>query len=124
MENLRAIGEPVALFGEDHYEKLKRYRDLTTVRTDGPIPTTLEPVEEKDMRMDSNVPKEKGERKWIYRQLASYFTVILTEYERAMEAEKRDTSASKQAYSTMVQTRENLKPVSHSARPINHHKPP
>ncbi|KAF5023346.1 hypothetical protein F66182_4584 [Fusarium sp. NRRL 66182] len=110
-EKLRALGEPVVLFGESHAARVRRYRKLTTVISKGPIPTTLELVDEKDMKVDSEVPKDKEGRKWLFRQLASYFTMVLTEYERAMEAERRDTSASKTAYNAMVQTRENMKPV-------------
>ncbi|KAH7000152.1 hypothetical protein EDB80DRAFT_582787 [Ilyonectria destructans] len=108
---LRTLGEPVALFGEGHASRLRRYRKLTTVMTKGPIPTTLELVEEKDMKVDTKVPQDQEGRKWLFRQLASYFTMVLTEYERAMEAEKRETSASKTAYNAMVQTRENMKPL-------------
>lgn len=111
-EKLRALGEPVALFGERHVARLRRYRKLTTVITKGPIPTTLELVEEKDMKLDGTVPKDKKGKQWVFRQLASYFTMILTAYERAMEEEKRDTTASKTAYTAMVQTRENMVPVS------------
>ncbi|KAF5235652.1 hypothetical protein FAUST_6937 [Fusarium austroamericanum] len=111
VEKLRAIGEPVALFGESHAARVRRYRRLTIVITKGPIPTTLELVDEKDMKVDSELPKDKEGRKWLFRQLASYFTMVLTEYERAMEAEKRDTTAGKTAYNAMVQTRENMKPL-------------
>ncbi|CCF46568.1 potassium channel regulatory factor, partial [Colletotrichum higginsianum] len=107
---LRALGEPATLFGEGHVARLRRYRRLTTVVTKGPIPTTLQLVEEKDMKVDGAVPKDKEGRRWLFRQLASYFTMVLTEYERAMEQERRDTTASKTAYSAMVQSRENLKP--------------
>lgn len=110
-ERLRKLGEPAALFAEGHAARVKRYRKLTTVMTKGPIPTTLELVEEKDMKVASAVPKDKEGQKWLFRQLASYFTMVLTAYERAMEAEKSDTTASKNAYNTMVQTRENMKPV-------------
>lgn len=112
VDRLRALGEPVVIFGEGHAAKLRRYKKLTTVVTKGPIPTTLELVDEKDMKVDGTVPKDKEGRKWLFRQLASYFTMILTAYEKAMEAEKRETSASKTAYNAMVQTRENMKPVS------------
>ncbi|KAH7262625.1 hypothetical protein BKA59DRAFT_505649 [Fusarium tricinctum] len=111
VEKLRGLGEPVVLFGESHTARVRRYRRLTTVVSKGPIPTTLELVDEKDMKVDSELPKDKEGRKWLFRQLASYFTMVLTEYERAMEAEKRDTSASKIAYNAMVQTRENMKPL-------------
>ncbi|KEY67337.1 hypothetical protein S7711_04588 [Stachybotrys chartarum IBT 7711] len=108
---LRALGEPVKLFGETHKSRLRRYRRLTTVVTQGPIPTTLQLVEEKDMKVDEKVPKDKSGRKWLFRQLASYFTLVLTEYQKAMDAEKSDTTAGKQAYNAMVQTRENMKPL-------------
>ncbi|KAF4962066.1 hypothetical protein FSARC_9833 [Fusarium sarcochroum] len=111
VEKLRALGEPAVLFGESHATRVRRYRRLTTVVSKGPIPTTLELVDEKDMKVDSELPKDKEGRKWLFRQLASYFTMVLTEYERAMEAERRDTSASKIAYNAMVQTRENMKPL-------------
>lgn len=113
VQKLRALGEPVILFGETHKGRVRRYRKLTMAVSKGPIPTTLELVEEKDMKVDDKVPQESEKRKWLFRQLASYFTMVLTEYQRTMDAEKRDTSASKAAYNTMVQTRENMKPVSH-----------
>lgn len=108
---LRNIGEPTVLFGEGHVARLRRYRKLTTVVTKGPIPTTLQLVEEKDMKVDAAVPKDKESRKWLFRQLASYFTLVLTEYQRAMEAEKTDTTTSKTAYAAMVQSRENMVPL-------------
>lgn len=111
VEKLRGLGEPVKLFGESHTAKLRRYRRLTTVLTQGPIPTTLELVDEKDMKLDGTVPKDKEGKKLLFRQLASYFTMILTAYQNAMDAENNDTTAGKQAYNAMVQTRENMKPV-------------
>ncbi|EGR48829.1 uncharacterized protein TRIREDRAFT_62029 [Trichoderma reesei QM6a] len=111
IRKLRELGQPARLFGESHAGRLKRYKKLTTVVTQGPIPTTLQLVDETDMKVDGTVPKDKEGRQWLFRQLASYFTMVLTAYEKAMEEEKRDTSASKMAYSAMVQTRENMKPL-------------
>ncbi|TEA12361.1 Pre-mRNA-splicing factor 18 [Colletotrichum sidae] len=111
LAKLRDLGEPATLFGEGHAARLRRYRRLTTVVTKGPIPTTLQLVDEKDMKVEEQVPKDKEGRRWLFRQLASYFTMVLTEYEKAMEQERRDTTASKTAYSAMVQSRENLKPL-------------
>ncbi|PTB66554.1 hypothetical protein BBK36DRAFT_1201598 [Trichoderma citrinoviride] len=111
IQKLRELGQPAKLFGESHAGRLRRYKKLTTVVTQGPIPTTLQLVDEKDMKVDGTVPKDKEGRQWLFRQLASYFTMVLTAYEKAMEEEKRDTSASKMAYSAMVQTRENMKPL-------------
>lgn len=119
VEKLRALGQPVALFGESHAAKLRRHKKLTTVITKGPVPTSLQLVDEKDMKVDASaVPTDKEGRKYLFRQLASYFTMVLTAYEKAMEAEKRETSASKTAYNAMVQTRENMKPVSSPIHPL------
>lgn len=113
---LRDLGEPAVLFGEGHRGRLRRYRRLTTVVTKGPIPTTLQLVEEKDMKLDGKVPQDKEGRRWLFRQLASYFIMVMTAYEQAMEAETRDTTASRNAYAAMVQTRENIKPVSNGPK--------
>ena len=111
IELLRAKGHPAKLFGESHKERLARYRKVSIVMTTGPIPTSLELVEEKDMKVET-MPKDPEERKFLYRQLASYFTMVLTEWESALVKEKRDTFASKAAYNAMVQSKENMTPVS------------
>jgi pre-mRNA-splicing factor 18 len=69
------------------------------------------------MKVQVGEPVDKDARKLLYRQLASYFTMVLREYERAMDSEKEDTTASRNAYATMVQTRENLKPVRQTVIP-------
>lgn len=113
VEKLREMGEPVKLFGESHKARLKRYRKLCIKMTDGPIPTSLELVDEKDMKVGDVPAKEDKEgRKWLYRQLASYFTMVLKEWEDALaREEKRDTFASKAATQAMVQSRENMIPL-------------
>ncbi|KAG5981101.1 hypothetical protein E4U55_003315 [Claviceps digitariae] len=110
-KKLRELGHPAVMFGESHTARVRRYRKLTTVMSKGPIPTTLELVQEQEMRLDGKVPKDKDGRKWLFRQLASYFSMVLAAYERTMEEERNDTSASKTAYNVMVQTRENMKPL-------------
>jgi pre-mRNA-splicing factor 18 len=110
MEKLRGVGEPAKLFGETHKMRLRRLRKLGVVMTDGPIPTSLELVDEKDMKVET-VPKDEAGRKYLFRQLASYFTMVLTEWEKALGKEKRDTFASKAAYNAMVQSKENMTPV-------------
>jgi len=111
VEKLREMGQPITLFGESHKQRLRRFRKLGIVMTTGPIPTSLELVEEKDMKVDT-VPRGEAERKFLFRQLASYFTMILKEWEAALEQEKRDTFASKAAYNAMAQSKENMTPVS------------
>lgn len=111
VEKLRAMGEPSKVFGETHKQRLKRFRKLGIVMTQGPIPTSLELVDEKDMKVGT-VPKDEEGKKYLFRQLASYFTMVLKEWEHALDKEKRDTFASKSAYNAMVQSKENLTPVS------------
>jgi pre-mRNA-splicing factor 18 len=117
-EKLRAMGHPAKLFGESHKQRLRRFRKLGIVVTTGPIPTSLEPVEEKHMKVEK-VPDDAEGKKFLFRQLASYFTMILTEWESALEKEKRDTFASKAAYNAMVQSKENMTPVSLKFRDQN-----
>ncbi|KAI0805226.1 hypothetical protein GGR55DRAFT_655883 [Xylaria sp. FL0064] len=112
---LRDLGEPAKLFGETHRARLKRYRRLTTVVTSGPIPTTLELVEEKDMKVSADaIPQDKAGRKYLFRQLASYFTMVLREWEAALAREREkqeDTFASKAAINAMVSSRANMVPL-------------
>lgn len=110
-EKLREMGQPTTLFGENHRQRLRRFRKLGIVITDGPIPTSLALVEEKDMKVDV-VPKDDAGKKYLFRQLASYFTMVLKDWEQALDKEKRDTFASKAAYNAMVQSKENMTPVS------------
>lgn len=115
---LRGLGEPAVLFGETRLARVKRLRRLTTVVSQGPIPTTLALVEEKDMKVDETVPPadDKAARKWLFRQLASYFTMILKEWEIALLKEQREsgsanTVAGRQAYSAMVQCKQTMTPL-------------
>jgi len=110
---LREAGHPAKLFGESHKQRLKRYKKVSIVMTTGPIPTSLELVDEKDMKVEA-VPEDDEGKKYLFRQLASYFTMVLAEWERALaQEEKRDTFASKAAFNAIVQSKENMTPVSH-----------
>ncbi|KAI9372610.1 hypothetical protein BJX61DRAFT_434624 [Aspergillus egyptiacus] len=119
-QKLREMGEPIQLFGETHRGRLRRYKKLlersreAQKMTDGPIPTTLEPVPEVEMKIPSTVPKDEEGRKFLLRQLASYFNMVLREWELALA--KRDVSVKqslqgRQAYNAMVQSRENMTPL-------------
>lgn len=120
VQKLRNLEEPIQLFGETHKQKLKRYKrrigadSLATITTDGPIPTTLQLVPEKDMKVNLNVPKDKEGREFLFRQLASYFTMLLKEWESTLARRSEDIKTSyqgKQAYAAMVQARENMRPL-------------
>lgn len=120
VEKLRELDEPARLFGENHRSRLRRYRRLVQRAatqqklTDGPIPTILEPVSGGQMIIPAKIPKEEEGRLFLLRQLASYFNMVLSEWELALA--KRDVTVrqsfqGKQAYNAMLQSRENLKPL-------------
>lgn len=119
VEKLREMGAPSKLFGETHKQCLRRYRKLGIVMTTGPIPTSLVLVEEKDMKVET-VPEDEEGKKYLFRQLASYFTMVLKEWETALGAEKRDTFASKAAYNAMVSSKENMTPVGLTSKSLHH----
>jgi pre-mRNA-splicing factor 18 len=114
---LRELAEPAILFGETHEARLRRYRKLTApkiVMTTGPIPTTLSLLDEKDMQVPLKPPPPGPEREYLFRQLASYFTMVLKEWILALEARPREVKESfqgKQAYGAMEQSRENMRPL-------------
>lgn len=120
VQKLRALDEPARLFGETHKQRLKRYKkrvgadSLAAIMTDGPIPTTLQLVPEKDMRVEPKVPKDPEGRQFLFRQLASYFTMVLKAWEIALAGRTDEVKTSyqgKQAYTAMVQARENMRPL-------------
>ena len=87
---------------------------LAAIMTDGPIPTTLQLVPEKDMKVNLQVPKDKQGREFLFRQLASYFTMVLKEWDLTLlrrDAEVKESYQGKQAYAAMVQARENMRPL-------------
>ena len=97
---LRDLNEPVVLYDESHISRLKRYYTLTrtaltTKLTDGPIPTSLALVEEKDMLLPTTLPSPSTpEHIFLYRQLASYFTLLLTEWSRDLSSRTQETKDS------------------------------
>ncbi|CEO59550.1 Putative Pre-mRNA splicing factor [Penicillium brasilianum] len=120
IEKLRELGEPARLFGEIHRARLRRYRRLVkraaTLQklSDGPIPTILEPVPGGQMIIEAKPPKEQDGRQFLFRQLASYFNMVLSEWELALakrDVTVRESFQGKQAYNAMVQSRENMKPL-------------
>ncbi|KAI9810104.1 MAG: mRNA splicing protein prp18 [Pycnora praestabilis] len=121
LNRLRALAEPARLFGEGHKQRLRRYARLTfralapqAKQSTGPIPTTLEMVPEAEMKVQSAVPKDEGARRFLFRQLASYFTMVLTEWAEALAQRPESVQQSfqgKAAYNAMVQSRENMRPL-------------
>ncbi|KAK7897751.1 hypothetical protein LTR67_004381 [Exophiala xenobiotica] len=121
---LRSLNEPAALYDETHASRLKRYRTLvSTAQTlslkpklsDGPIPTTLEPIPEKDMLLPATVPAPNTpEHTFLYRQLASYFTLLLREWSIALSQRDASVKAShsgKAAATSYLQVLKDLTPL-------------
>ncbi|KAK4163450.1 hypothetical protein QBC43DRAFT_319614 [Cladorrhinum sp. PSN259] len=116
---LRARGEPATLFAESDSARLKRYKALllpTSSLPTGPIPTTLPPLEESKMKIParSEIPakEDKKSRRYLFRQLTSYFNMVLREWESALAKENnQDTLAGQQAYAAMVSSKENMRPL-------------
>ena len=117
---LRGLDEPALLYGESHAARLRRYRKLTQRAltpklSNGPIPTTLELVKEVEMKVPDTVPaKGTKERDFLFRQLASYFTMLLREWELALarrDASVKESYQGKAAYNAMAQSRENMRPL-------------
>jgi pre-mRNA-splicing factor 18 len=120
LSKLRALNEPAILFAESHKTRLLRYRKLTSrastpALSTGPIPTALQPVPEADILIPTEIPQANtAERTFLFRQLSSYFTLLLTEWSRALSFRDPATKASHQgrlASTTLTQTITNLTPL-------------
>lgn len=117
----REFNEPICLFGETHETRLRRYRRLMkralTPRpklSDGPIPTTLELVPEVQMKISPSIPQDMDGRRFLFRQLASFFNMVLAEWEEALarrELAVKQSLPGRQAYNAMAQSRDNLRPL-------------
>lgn len=116
---LRAAGEPAVLFGEGHSARLRRYRKAVQSKevggaAAGPIATTLAMLEEKDMKVPDTVPAatDKKARRYLFRQLASYFNMVLREWELALAREDNaETFAGQAARHAMVSSKETMRPL-------------
>ncbi len=122
---LRDLNEPASLFSEDHPARLKRYYTLTRQKaltaskklTNGPIPTTLEPIPEKDMLLPETIPAPgTPKHTFLYRQIASYFTLLLTEWSHALQTRTQEVKLSttgKAAHTAYLTVLRDLTPLFH-----------
>lgn len=60
----------------------------------GPIPTTLELVPEAEMKVPSSVPTDTEGQKYLIRQIASYFDMLLSEWQRALSRRTKEVKES------------------------------
>lgn len=116
---LRKLDEPAILFDESHRARLRRYRRLTSPTTPRPtlsatpIPTTLSLLPAHLSLVPSSLPPLL-EREYLYRQLASYFTTVLTEWGVALaqrDEKVKESFQGKAAEMAMRQSRENMRPL-------------
>lgn len=118
---LRKLNEPAILFDESHKQRLRRYRRLIAPsppspppKTTGPIPTTLILVPETEMKVPPTVPCTAEGRAFLFRQLASYFTMVLSEWSLALHARPisvKESFQGKTAHSAYLQTVTNMQPL-------------
>ncbi|CAK3978556.1 mRNA splicing factor [Lecanosticta acicola] len=119
LDKLQEMNEPRFLFGEEHLQKLRRYRKLvvkalTPKLSNGPIPTSIELVPEAQMKVPGAVPKDVEARQFLLRQIASYFDMLLSEWQRDLarrSKEVTESSTGKQAFNAFVAARDNLRPL-------------
>ncbi|KAI6817241.1 potassium channel regulatory factor [Hortaea werneckii] len=119
LEKLKEMGEPRFLFAESHLQRLRRYRALTSKAlapklSSGPIPTTLELVEEKHMKIPSHVPQSAEDKAYLRRQLASYFDMVLSEWAQALARRAREVKESlsgRKAQQNYEAAKDNLRPL-------------
>ena len=121
LAKLRELEEPAILFGETHGARLRRYRNLTDQvlapkLSQGPIPTTLALVPETEMLIPPRAPprSERAAHTFLYRQLASYFTMVLREWDVALsrrDGAVKESYAGRAAYTAMTEARANMVPL-------------
>jgi len=126
---LRGLSEPTRLFAETHAQRLRRYYELKNPRPavaisaalvtptpDNPIPTTLVPVPEAEMKVAAALPpiSDSAARLYLSRQLTSWITLVLREWSFALtgraDATKR-TFQGQAAANSMSQAVAHLKPL-------------
>ena len=115
LQKLQDLGEPRRLFGESHLQRLRRYRNLIGPATSkGPIPTTLALLPEADMKVPATMPTDPKEQLYLRRQVASYFDMLLSEWQKALAKRPKEVQESftgKQALSNYNLARSNLIPL-------------
>ncbi|KAL8830455.1 MAG: hypothetical protein Q9191_001417 [Dirinaria sp. TL-2023a] len=122
IQQLRALDEPAILFGESHLQRFRRLKKITAPKAQevqlskGPIPTTLTLLPESSLKVPPIPPpaSDKSGREYLYQQLASYFTLVLTEWISALASRTqavKESSQGRAAENAMLQSRENMRPL-------------
>lgn len=94
----------------------KAKHEKSVIKSNGPIPTTFEAVPEVDMKVSRAVPPSSDEagREMLFRQLTSYFNLVLSEWQIALANRDESVKTSfqgKAAARAMVQAKDDLRPL-------------
>ena len=116
----RALKQPTTLFGETHASRLARFRSLTSTtkpltpvppsqNSSLPIPTTLSLLPETDIKVPvpAKLPTTSEAKLFLLRQLITYFTLLLREWNLSLSLrpqEVKDSFQGKQAYAAYSQS--------------------
>lgn len=119
LASLHDLGEPRRLFGETPIDRLRRYKKLVEKSlapklSTGPIPTTLALLPEADMKVPETVPSDPEAQKYLHRQIASYFDMLLREWAAALSRrpkEVKESVSGKQAQNNYISARDALRPL-------------
>lgn len=119
LDKLRELGEPRRLFGETHIERIRRYQKLIEKAlapklSTGPIPTTLALLPEAEMKVPETVPSDPAAQKYLHRQIASYFDMLLSAWALALSRrsqEVKDSVSGRQAQNNYISARDALRPL-------------
>ena len=93
---LRKLLKSEELPEESHKARLARYYALSEQRDPQPIPTTLKPVPDAEMKVPDSVPlaTDLNGRRLLYRQLGSYFNLVLSEWAISLSTRTQDVKES------------------------------
>ncbi|KAL8786530.1 MAG: hypothetical protein Q9195_008161 [Heterodermia aff. obscurata] len=122
LQRLRALSEPAILFAETHPQRLRRYQALTAppstapTLSQGPIPTTLALLPASSILVPATLPPatDTAARHYLFRQLASYFSLLLTTWSTTLSSRPADIASSttgRAALLAMQQSLTNMRPL-------------
>jgi len=111
IEKLRSMGEPARLFAETHSQKVRRLKRLLAALEIKNREATPPLSEEEMMLNPDDIPNDKDK---VYRQLAAWFALVLSEWDIALEsrpAALKDSFQGKAAANSMIQAKTYMVPL-------------
>ncbi|CUS10312.1 unnamed protein product [Tuber aestivum] len=111
IERLRSMGEPARLFAETHAQKVRRLKRLLAALEIKNREATPPLSEEEMVLSPDDIPNDKVK---VYRQLAAWFALVLSEWEIMLEsrpAALKDSFQGKAAANSMTQAKTYMVPL-------------